>query len=110
VYNSEVCVALLPPKQSVEEEDGRYKEKIIPRRPNPGKAIDFSISKIMNRAHRASAIAKPRRTPLHFVWHIVVQINSKEAPLLGYGKKPRRMGSLCNRNPLLGENADYNRC
>lgn len=63
VYNSEVSAAL-PPKQSVEEEDGRYIEKIIPRRPNPGKTIDFSISKIMNTAHRASAVATPRRTPL----------------------------------------------
>jgi len=37
VYNSEGSAALLPPKQSVEEENGRYTEKIIPRRPNPGK-------------------------------------------------------------------------
>jgi hypothetical protein len=87
VYNSEVSAALLPPKQIVEEKDGRYKEKIIPRRPKPGKTIDFSISKIMNRAHRASAVATPRRTPLFFVRLIVVQVNPKEAPLLGYGGK-----------------------
>lgn len=66
VYNSEGSAALLPPKHSVEEDNGRYTTKIIPRRPNPGKTIDFSISKIMNRAHRASAIAKPWRTPLFF--------------------------------------------
>lgn len=109
VYYSEVSAALPPPKQIVEEEAGRYKEK-IPRRPNPAKTIDFSILKIMNRAHRASAIATPRITPLFFVRHIVVQVNPKEAPLLGYRKNRRRMGSLCDRNPLLGENADCNRC
>ena len=38
VYNSEGSAALLSPKQSVEEENGRYTEKIIPRRPNPGKS------------------------------------------------------------------------
>lgn len=85
VYNSEVSAALLPPQQIVEEEDGRYEEKIIPRRPNLGETIDFSISKIMNRAHRASAFTTPRRTPLFFVRHIVVQVNPKEAPLLEYG-------------------------
>lgn len=42
--------------------------------------------------------------------HIVVQVNPKEGPLLGYRKTPTWMGSLCDRNPLLGENPDYSRC
>jgi hypothetical protein len=101
VYNSELSAALIPPKQRVIEENGGYKQKIIPRRPNSVKTIDFPIPKIMN---SASTIATPRRTPLLVcVRHIAVQVNSKQAPLLGHGRNPRRMGSLCGWNPLLGE-------